>query len=1528
MAMANRGNIQQKFMAHYRTQQSKAPPGWQQSVTPEERANYALQFYTQFRLAKPETQEMDAVRTSVTAESQTFMQSQTKDQYVGTMKQKFMQMAAVRQQRIGAMQNNMNNGMNPAQMGGMGQPGVPNQQRNPAQFPQGFPNPQLGRQMQASPIPMTQAQSSMGMNGANAMNLPQGNNTPQPNPAQQQQQQAQMQQQAQQQQQQQQQQQGGALDAQTLNALARRLMTTAKPEFMATMRQRVEQLPPEGRQRMMNQGVDPLFWCFRQHTEQLAKSGRIPVPTLQGLQAGNQQGQTQQPGHPAQVPNQQMNMSQQQQQGNQNFDLGALANQQFEALRVQDQGHTVVPASNNANGNQMGGFPGQNAQQGQPQNAALAQQRQAVAALQNANNQRLAQAQAQQHAQAQARAQQQLQQQQQQAQARNNANQMLLGQNGGLNLPAGTQQSPAMPMLTRPMVPPGQPATPQQRPQAHVPQMTPQGQPQADPQVMSQLMREAQQRAISTLQQGQPLTEQVRMSLLPAEMEPAMRNQLMRVPDQNFRQILTTYLAGIRNRNNQQIQNMPGAQQQAGQPNMMMNPQAQAIQMNMQNQLMNGGNLGNMGRAPGMPPVGQPTPNGMAAQQGAAQRQPQQLNQQQKLMMAQSTLQQNPGIIAATDDRPFPPGLLSPQARQSLPPDLRTWAQLKQWANQNPHLFPNMDAHRLLLLQVLHFQDYMRQQSLQQNQNNAAAQRLGLPQQQGTGAVTPQGVQAPGQPPIRTPVPQVNMGNIPGGQIIVTPQEIAAFRQRLPPQQQGSTPDDQLRNYLMQQKLTQRRQQAPMMNMQQRNQAQQPQPPMPGQPPQVSRPPTTQPQPAQAAPQPKPTPKPQPQPAQKPAQPNAQNNLNKGVKRPNDDGAEAASAENAAPNAAPPAPAMVPSRSQQGVPNLTQEQLSRLNPQQREQLLKAQAASNLPNKPQQRGLPSHEEVTAKMREPAQQVKFKTMLMEEEKKLQNHPVVQVGPEARAQLQQLLREKQKALAKVEMCLRLFVAAYEGSESEAVARSVMGYRSRLLKQISGSDMTLNESLTMSEVEITNAVKQVLAFVAKVMARFQNQGQPNAAQQNQQQSQSEQSVRQQLTPANLKQHEQEQKRQQKAPQAPTTDRPPFPLGGQSPRGAPTYFEPPKIGNLVLPDKKKQKLDSTTSTPGQKPSPRIPSGKTGSPEVKRQPVLEKPVEQKPKFRCQVPDCDPNHRGFDTQGELEAHVKDVHAKIEDPLSFALESMADYLEVDPRTGLPKSDAATARPMKPTPSGRRASQPIKAGQTPSMAQNVTTPAGAQAVTPMARVPTQTGVKSSPSAKILKTPQTGIKAGTPSAGMPAKATPTSVTKAATKELEPVVVPEPEKELENQPFVPTSLFDYSYDDIYAALDTSGTFTVLDLKDEDNSWALRSRPSSPINTPDSSSKDTPETRQSDISENDNLQIDVHFKDIEVPDGWLAALAGDPVPLDVQLSEDISTLGVTLPPMDNDDMMLFYGDNLMMDLDAMDAKYLDGPTLDPSLLGP
>jgi hypothetical protein len=60
------------FIQHYRVQQQqgKIPNGWQQGTPPEERGQLALQFFTQYRLLKPEIAEVESLRAALQFETQ------------------------------------------------------------------------------------------------------------------------------------------------------------------------------------------------------------------------------------------------------------------------------------------------------------------------------------------------------------------------------------------------------------------------------------------------------------------------------------------------------------------------------------------------------------------------------------------------------------------------------------------------------------------------------------------------------------------------------------------------------------------------------------------------------------------------------------------------------------------------------------------------------------------------------------------------------------------------------------------------------------------------------------------------------------------------------------------------------------------------------------------------------------------------------------------------------------------------------------------------------------------------------------------------------------------------------------------------------------------------------------------------------------------------------------------------------------------------------------------------------------------
>lgn len=117
----------------------------------------------------------------------------------------------------------------------------------------------------------------------------------------------------------------------------------------------------------------------------------------------------------------------------------------------------------------------------------------------------------------------------------------------------------------------------------------------------------------------------------------------------------------------------------------------------------------------------------------------------------------------------------------------------------------------------------------------------------------------------------------------------------------------------------------------------------------------------------------------------------------------------------------------------------------------------------------------------------------------------------------------------------------------------------------------------------------------------------------------------------------------------------------------------------------------------------------------------------------------------------------------------------------------------------------------------------------------------------------------------------------------------------LPPSLLDVSYEETYAALDANGPSTVLDLRDFDNSWSVRSRPSSPNETPDMDiPHDTVSSRQTDISLDDNLLINIDTQ-YQLP----LELGPDPwgIPFDSQSYGDLLNPGGALSS--TDDMTLF-----------------------------
>jgi hypothetical protein len=108
-------------------------------------------------------------------------------------------------------------------------------------------------------------------------------------------------------------------------------------------------------------------------------------------------------------------------------------------------------------------------------------------------------------------------------------------------------------------------------------------------------------------------------------------------------------------------------------------------------------------------PSNLPSSNSMVTYHAINQR-PRQITPQQRLATAHHMLRQSPGIIDVTDTKPYPRNVLNYRFMEDIPQDVKSWGQLKQWAQQNPDMMPGVSMDKLVLLQALHFQDLVRNQ--------------------------------------------------------------------------------------------------------------------------------------------------------------------------------------------------------------------------------------------------------------------------------------------------------------------------------------------------------------------------------------------------------------------------------------------------------------------------------------------------------------------------------------------------------------------------------------------------------------------------------------------------------------------------------------------------------------------------------------------------------------------------------------------------------------------------------------------------
>lgn len=1167
--------------------------------------------------------------------------SATKEQYHEQMAAKMNEIRDKRQQAVAQMNMPGNMGMMPNNMMNMqnGMMNAPNMQNNGMGnmiFPnggnvniQGARMPpqgqnqmaQLQRQMQASPLPMQQQPQQPGTLDPSALQMPQQGfqqQSSQQPPSQQGQNMGQSNQP-----QQPNVNQGGqgkpsqAMHMEILN-LAKQMSDRMGPEQKAEIRARfVSTLTDAQRAILQQQGTDPLMRFFysratseiTKRRQQMGAGGAMQnKPDMNNGNMNMQMANSVPQRPPSQT-------------SGQNIDFSSIMGQQANALKLQDAGEQVVPASNNNNGSNGNNNMGLGNQMNMPQNinpqmlgnqnnnqsqqggnGPMNQNQMQLLMMQRAQQERMnKQIMAQQHAMASRQQHSQLQ-----------------GQPGGLHTPNGLGggangqvNSPAMSMLNRPMVPPGQttPGTPQPSRQQAMPS-TP----------MNNGVSQLQQHHQNMLNQNNQQQQQHMNQAAQNNAQPHFQDFLQRVPP-HFRQKLSQLPQDQARMMLQKFQNQmmagPRQQGQQGMPNgMNMGPPPQG---NQQQPGMPPQNLGNA--IPGF--NAQPPPNQMSMDPASQLQQRMQREQQIKLR------------TQAMDIRPFPKPVLT-QLGIAVPPNVQLWGHLKQHVLQS--------SAQGTIEKVNHQQQLWFQAHPEEFQAAMAAMmarvRMGSAGQQGQqgppGQGPPPQAQQSGslQPPASMPdrpappaqmVPPAPMMQ-PQGQDMqpganqgprpmptmptVSPHEMATFRSKVP--QAGGMSDDQIRNVLVRQKIENMRRQHQLQRQSlQTAQSQKP--------------------PGQAGPGPQPNSTNGAMPPQRTPQPPAGQptmGQQKHQQQSNKDVVEVSSqpASQTAPQAPPMQTNQSQNQTQQPQPPLkplTKEQVQQLSEEDRQTYLQRMQRSvqmeNLRKAQGQLGAASGQAAPAGQQtgqNPRLQV---TPAIAEKVKGLQAEVTRSFPRANpVQADAATIERAKAMLKklyhpLQQISTTFGAALNLGFDEDSLKRVM--RAILVVQSNAMDASGNikDYLTVTLEELVDMERLVAGYMTELKRRKQ---QSDNARQQAVHTQAQGMKQQQATPAagmartaSQQNHVRKASASTKAPPAPTDNNKTFDWAAPSPHGVPKYemgrneLTPDK---LKFPPQKKRKTDpagSQGSTPAAQAgtpaaaagaSPTLTNGKVQSPEQTR----------------------------------------------------------------------------------------------------------------------------------------------------------------------------------------------------------------------------------------------------------------------------------------------------------------------------------------------
>ena len=579
-------------------------------------------------------------------------------------------------------------------------------------------------------------------------------------------------------------------EQQQISRMAQILAQNTSPEQMELLQNRLRNVSPEIRQDLAKRNTNPLtHWFHNQATV------RYAAQKAQHAAQRNQVNGALGNGIVHQQPRPVLQNPVSQTAGTafpQNFDSSQILVQQQNALRSQEAGQMVVPGNPQPNAEQQRGTVRENAQQANEQINGVRQ-------IQNPQQSFYP-------SQSSAPKVPNVSMQPQPGNFGDMPSQVaqhnLQGQLNGLNTPGRTpQQNPNMPNLNSALGSPNQ--------QAQAAHMWPQQRPQPN-QLKDPNLLNPQQVTQASGQPERPDTGQQRPRPAMFNMPSAMQQQLAGMAPEQRSQVLSQL---TRQRQQQMVhqramqqgnavgQGLPDStiqQGQLGKP---------GPQFAVQNGQMMPGQLPNVQNGNGLqqPSMGQ-LPMG---QQSMPMQRPQQLQQPNMNLINQQRAAQTAGS-ALTDEQArlmdrqnFPAGILNISgALSTLPKEVKTWGQLKGWVAQNQGTLPQGSLIKLRGLQGLHYQNLASQQK--NKGRHMAPNTPGQPQVQGNPqprAQTAQMIPSPNnQPPLTgSDTPGIATPNMAHPLPQPTPQEIQAAKARLPDHLKSMT-DDQIRVSILRQR--------------------------------------------------------------------------------------------------------------------------------------------------------------------------------------------------------------------------------------------------------------------------------------------------------------------------------------------------------------------------------------------------------------------------------------------------------------------------------------------------------------------------------------------------------------------------------------------------------------------------------------------------------------------------------------------------------------------------------------------------------